>query len=91
MLLGGLLLLLTLQTAPVAGSELPARLSEVRTLLNAGQFERALEQLKQLPSDDVWVRYLAGVAYYHRDDPAHAIDALAPVAHQLPDGSLERK
>lgn len=84
-----LLLCLAIQ-APASG-DLQARLSDVRTALNAGQVDRALDQLQQLPADDLWVRYLTGVAHYHRDDPARAIDALAPIAHQLPEGSVERK
>ena len=31
------------------------------------------------------------MAFYHLDDPVKAIDALAPVAHKLPDGSIERR
>src|SRR6185503_17436227 len=85
-----LLFVLILQAAPGA-ADLQARLADVRSALNAGHTDQALEQLKQLPADDLWVRYLTGVAYYHRDDAVRAIEALAPVAHRLPDGSVERK
>ena len=83
--------LLALAVQAPAATDLQVRLANVRTSLDAGQIDRALEQLKELPADDVRVRYLTGVAYYHRDDPARAIDALAPVAHSLPEGSVERK
>ena len=90
MTLGVLLLALAIQT-PATPGDVQARLTDVRTSIDAGQIDRALEQLKQLPPDDAQVRYLTGVAYYHRDDPARAIEALAPVAHSLPEGSLERR
>ena len=72
-----LLLALAIQS-PAATGDLQLRLADVRTSLNAGQIDQALEQLKQLPPDDVRVRYLTGVAYYHRDDPARAIDRWLP-------------
>jgi len=71
-------------------------LAEIRRLINAGEPQKALEALRTLPpdSDPVRQRHIAlllGVAHYHADEPAKAVDALAPVVDKLPPGSIERR
>jgi len=85
----GLVMLLAQPPAPPA--DLQQTLANIHALIAAGQASQALEKLQALPLGDARVRYLRGVAFYHLDDPVKAIDALAPVAHSLPDGSVERK
>src|SRR5690606_1630672 len=65
--------------------------AEIRGWIMDGQTARALEALKAQPQDSPWVRYLTGLAYYHRDDHVRAIELLAPVIAELPDGSPERR
>ena len=73
-----------------------ATLTEARRLINAGQPARAIEQLKTLaaekdPAVQVQVGLLVGVAHYHADQPALAVEALMPIVERLPPDSLERK
>ena len=85
------LIAVALLAQAVPPGSLQQSLADARALIDAGQATRALDELGSLPADDVRVRYLRGVAFYHLDDPVKAIDSLAPVARLLPDGSLERK
>src|SRR6185436_18900960 len=87
------LLLVTVVLQAPAGDHggLQQTLTDIHALISSGQPSKALEKLQSLPQDDARVKYLKGVAFYHLDDPVKAIDALAPVAHQLPEGSVERK
>ena len=88
-----LLILIALQTplpAPAASSLSP-ELAALRAQIMEGRTDAALEQLSRMPADTSQVRYLTGLAYYHRDDHVRAIERLAPVAHVLPDGSPERR
>jgi tetratricopeptide (TPR) repeat protein len=71
-------------------------LAEARRLINAGQPARAIEQLQAVTGDqDPAVRLqaslLLGVALYHTDDPARAVEVLAPVVDRLPPDSIERR
>jgi len=66
-------------------------LAEARGLINAGKAKAAVEKLGVLESSDPRVTHLLGVAYYHADDHAHAIDTLTSIVDTLPEGSLERR
>ena len=70
---------------------LSPELAAVRTEILEGRSDKALEQLARMPADAPPVRYLTGLAYYHRDDHVRAIEYLAPVAQTLAAGSLERR
>ena len=70
-----------MQAAPP--SSLSPELAAVRAQILEGQPDSALEQLARMPADAPPVRYLTGVAYYHRDDHVRAIEHLAPVAQTL--------
>src|SRR5215471_17367034 len=86
------LLVLTLLQSPAnTTGGVSQTLADIHALISSGQASQALEKLQALPQDDARVRYLRGVAFYHLDDPVKAIEALAPVAHSLPEGSVERK
>jgi tetratricopeptide (TPR) repeat protein len=63
----------------------------VRRLIETGRAAQAIEQLKALDRDDIGVRYLLGVAYYHADEHAKAIELLTPVVATLSAGSIERR
>ena len=84
-----LLLLFALQAPAV--SSLPPELAAIRSQIMEGRADTALEQLARMPADAPQVRYLTGLAYYHRDDHVRAIERLAPVADVLPQGSPERR
>jgi tetratricopeptide (TPR) repeat protein len=71
-------------------------LAEARRLINAGEPRKALEKLQALTPDADAARqgqivFLMGVAYYHADEPAKAVDVLATVADRLPPDSIERR
>jgi tetratricopeptide (TPR) repeat protein len=67
-------------------------LSEARKLVDTGQPREAIEKLKALgDTDDPLVAELLGVAYFHANDPARAIERLTPVMPRLTPGSLERR
>ena len=82
-------LLGAMQAAPP--SSLTPELTAVRAQILEGRTDIALEQLGRMPAEAPPVRYLTGLAYYHRDDHARAIEYLAPVAATLAAGSLERR
>jgi tetratricopeptide (TPR) repeat protein len=75
----------------VASDDLEAGLAEARALLNEGRSAAALERLAGLEANDPRLGYLRGVAHYHLDDHAKAIEALSPAAPLLPEGSIERR
>lgn len=85
------LLVTWLAVAQAAASPLSAELSAIRMQIMSGRPDAALEQLAKLPPETPHVRYLTGLAYYHRDDHLRAIEMLAPVIDRLTDGSPERK
>jgi len=71
-------------------------LTEARWLINAGQPARAIEQLKAIASDQdpavqLQASLLLGVAHYHADDPAKAVEVLTPIVDRLPRDSFERR
>jgi tetratricopeptide (TPR) repeat protein len=73
-------------------SDRSAVLADARRLIDQGQPRTAIEKLRTLPdtsSPDV-ARQL-GVAYYRADDYVRAIECLAPIVTQLPEGSVERR
>ena len=71
-------------------------LAEARRLINAGQPARAIEQLKTIAADQdpavqLQAGLLLGVAHYHADDPAKAVEVLTPIVDRLPRDSIERR
>jgi tetratricopeptide (TPR) repeat protein len=67
-------------------------LGEARKLIDAGQPRAAIDKLNDLgDAGNPLVAELLGVAYFHANDPARAIEHLAPVATHLAPGSLERR
>jgi len=87
----GLLLAAALHLAAGGADARVAALNEARRLVNAGKPDAALEALRALPAGDAQAALLRGVAHYHANHPVQAIDALAPAAAKLPEGSLERR
>ena len=81
----------------LASAQSPAQgLSEARRLINAGQPAKAIEQLKAMAADSdpavqMQLALLLGVAHYHADDPARAVEVLLPIADRLPEASVERR
>jgi hypothetical protein len=91
--LGALLLV----AAAVVAQEAPAAKlrSDARALINAGRSREAaalIEKAKD-PGGDITpeLTQLLGVAYYHADDYARAIELLTPVADRLAPDSIERR
>jgi tetratricopeptide (TPR) repeat protein len=69
--------------------------SEARVLINAGKPREAVAVLEKAQQGGEAatpeLTHLLGVAYYHADDYARAIDLLTPVVDRLPEGSVERR
>ncbi len=69
-----------------------AVLAEARRLINEDKPALAIQKLEALPDRTrPEVAQLLGVAYYHADDYARAIEHLAPIAATLPPDSVERR
>jgi tetratricopeptide (TPR) repeat protein len=69
-----------------------ATLADARALIDAGQPRAAVEKLQRLDArSNPRVAELLGVAYYHANDPARAIETLTAVVTQLEAGSVERR
>jgi tetratricopeptide (TPR) repeat protein len=90
--IGPLSLLLAL-SLPQAGE---STLSAARRLINDGQPRQAIEQLEPLKAGadaalQAQIDLLLGVAYYHADDPARAVELLTPVVDRLPADSVSRR
>jgi len=90
--IGTLVLLLALSLSQGAESAL----AEARRLINDGQPRQAVDQLQSLKAGadsalQAQIDLLLGVAYYHADDPAKAVEVLTPVVGRLPAGSLARR
>ena len=71
-------------------------LAEARRLINAGQPAQAIEQLKTIAGDQdqavqLQASLLLGIAHYHADDPAKAVEVLTPIVDRLPRDSIERR
>lgn len=80
--------------SPVLAQEpdaVASTLTAARALLEQGQAAAAVQKLKALDPADPRVAQALGVAYYHADDPLHAIDLLAPAVAKLAPDSLERR
>ena len=89
----GTLFLLLMLSLPQAGE---STLSAARRLINEGQPRKAIEQLESLKAGadaalQTQIDLLLGVAYYHADDPARAVELLAPVVDRLPADSVSRR
>lgn len=85
-----------LQTGvPAARAEqadaLAPALAEARTLIDNGRASDAVAKLRALDVAEPRVALLLGVAYYHADEPALAIETLRPVIERLPTDSAERR
>ena len=85
-------LVVTLWTPQTAATTL----AEARRLINAGQPAQAIEQLKTIAGDQdpavqLQAGLLLGVAHYHADDPAKAVEVLTPIVDRLPRDSIERR
>jgi tetratricopeptide (TPR) repeat protein len=71
-------------------------LAEARRLIDTGEARAAVAKLRELPADadsgrQAQVAHLLGVAYYHADEPAKAVETLGPVIDRLPADSTERR
>jgi tetratricopeptide (TPR) repeat protein len=67
-------------------------LADARHLIDSGQPRAAIEKLQALSEHgNPLVEELLGVAYYHANDPTHAIEHLTPILQRLAPGSLERR
>jgi tetratricopeptide (TPR) repeat protein len=77
--------------APVPSGE--ETISEARALINAGRPAEAIAKLLSHPDhlSNPGIRHIRGVAHYHANDYAKAIEQLAPITEMFPEGSLERK
>jgi tetratricopeptide (TPR) repeat protein len=84
-------LLLPLALALLSGLQDDA-LKEARTLIDRGQARAAVEKLEPLKAaGDPRVRQLIGVALYHADEYAPAVEQLLAVRDALPADSIERR
>ena len=92
----GLALAILAATAPTLCAQdadsLAAALKDARALIDRGRAGEAALKLRGLGQlDDARVRHLLGVALYHDDDYAAAIDTLNGLAGQFADGTAERR
>jgi len=79
-------------TPPAQPPKVAAALAHARALIDGGQAAAAVEQLQKLDArGNPRVAELLGLAYYHANDPAHAIDTLTAAVGQLEPGSPERR
>ncbi len=70
----------------------PSPIAEARQLINAGKPQAAIEKLNDIADRGrIDVAHLLGIAYYHADDYARAIEHLLAVVEKLPEGSMERR
>ena len=70
--------------------------AEARRLINEGSPGKAIERLQAArnggdPGLQPEIDLLLGVAYYHADEPAKAVEVLRPIVDRLPAGSLARR
>jgi tetratricopeptide (TPR) repeat protein len=78
--------------APTTGGTVSGALADARRLVADGQASAAIERLRALDQQgNPLVAELLGVAYYHANDPAQAIEHLMPVVKSLTPGSFERR
>jgi tetratricopeptide (TPR) repeat protein len=86
------LCVLCVHSAP-AQSQVPdqSTVTEIRQLTQTGRTAEAQERLNGFDPSSPLVLYLRGLAFYHADDHAKAIELLAPVVQKLEAGTLERR
>ena len=78
--------------APLSRDATTALVAEARALVDGGQPAAAIAKLHAASADgDPRIAELLGVAYYHANDPARAIETLTPTLGRLPRESLERR
>jgi tetratricopeptide (TPR) repeat protein len=83
--------------ATVSAQETPGSTlrSDARALINAGKPREATALLEKARGEtataDPALTQLLGVAYYHADEYARAIELLSPVVDRLPKDSIERR
>src|SRR5437762_1848528 len=77
--------------APPARDAVTALVADARALIDAGKPDAAIAKLRAADAGDPRIAELLGVAYYHANDPAHAIAMLSPQLDRLPRESLERR
>jgi tetratricopeptide (TPR) repeat protein len=70
--------------------------ADVRRLIDAGQAAAAVTKLRGLSADPgtpraTQIAHLLGVAYYHADEPAKAVETLSAVVDRLAPDSIERR
>ncbi len=87
---------LALVLALAASQGTDSALAEARRLIDQGQPRQAIQHLQSLktegdPALQDRVGLLLGVAYYHADDPAKAVETLGRVVDRLPAGSMARR
>ena len=68
-----------------------ATVASIRAEIQSGRIAQAREQLRQFDAASPIVTYLEGLALYHADDHAKAIETLMPIVTRLDAGSLERR
>jgi len=79
-------------TAPARSAGAAPAIADARKLVDAGQPRAAIDKLNALgDAGNPLVAELLGVAYFHANDAARAIEHLAPVVTRLAPGSLERR
>jgi tetratricopeptide (TPR) repeat protein len=66
-------------------------IAEARKLIAANKPGDAIVRLQAIANPSAEARYLLGVAYYHADDYARAIEQLSAVRTSLPEDSFERR
>jgi tetratricopeptide (TPR) repeat protein len=71
-------------------------LAEARRLIDDGQPQKAIASLEAMKTGgdaglQAQIALLLGVAYYHADNPAKAVELLTPVIDRFPAGSLARR
>jgi tetratricopeptide (TPR) repeat protein len=77
---------------PERSPDAAAALVDARKLVDAGQPGVAIDKLNALGgADNPLIAELLGVAYFHANDPARAIERLTPVMTRLAPGSRERR
>jgi tetratricopeptide (TPR) repeat protein len=91
-----LLLSIEVRAEQTAGRAIPpedlkATLTAARALITKGAPREAVATLETLDPSVPDVRHLLGVAYYHADDYARAIEVLGAVRDRLPADSSQRR
>src|SRR5882672_6132435 len=84
---------LCVHSASLSQSRVPDAdtVATIRQLAQSGQAAAAQEQLTAFDPANPLVIYLRGLAFYHADEHAKAIEILTPVVSRLDAGSLERR